>query len=609
MRITAHDVIASWTEFDRTAPYHTENKPVGKDRKQHEGPFPTNETFKDSWLPTEKDEPAEQMAVEQVQIVKVEVVAKKGVIQRVDYVMPRVPRSLFQSWEEAHEFEAEFDSTGDIDSFDNLIQAILTFIKEGNRVGLNANPTQVQHLSAFQEHYQPESPRGYTQAERNEIVGKLDGILNRIHEEILNLTNTTREAWYNIRSWGRGAQPQPQERPVDEWTGLPFPERAEGDFVQEHRPMTLDKLRERRGPMSPFYEDMWERQKRRELRGMRITAVDVDLKKQRPPKKKDQTVQQELDAPQELTVPPMYQPSGEPIEPMPAPESPINPATITKTIGEWDWEEQEEGEGPGGSIFSYRKSIVINEDEDPLEFYAFVEPLAVRKSRLMEQAKQLSRHPDPERRRQRQQEAEQTPDTGYINDIEVFYNGDLLFHRERAFRPGRELSSREFMAGDSMQRAINDLQKFVRTKIDPIPVRQFYQNAIENPGVGEGKLSMKITAADVIPFDPNKRKLKTEPPVRKGPNRVESPGMEEAFQSDFPNLDAPLQGDGQDDHEAILYMVDNVAGGLNDALNTVIQHYQQLQRRSAEGDPKAKVQVGEISPLINKLRRAIQVFG
>lgn len=40
---------ANWIEKSRDM-YHIEQKPVGHDRKVHEGPFPTNNDYKDTWL-------------------------------------------------------------------------------------------------------------------------------------------------------------------------------------------------------------------------------------------------------------------------------------------------------------------------------------------------------------------------------------------------------------------------------------------------------------------------------------------------------------------------------------------------------------------------------
>jgi hypothetical protein len=145
-----------------------------------------------------------------------------------------------------------------------------------------------------------------------------------------------------------------------------------------------------------------------------------------------------------------------------------------------------------------------------------------------------------------------------------------------------------------MQRAITDLQQFIRTQIDPIPVGQFYQQVLKNPGKGVQRLSMKITAADVREFDPSKRKLKTMPPVRKGPQRVEAPGMQEAFEQDM--------GGGLEeayDYEGLLYMADTAAGGLKDIAEALIRVQPNLE-------PQQQKEAGAI---IAKLRAAIRALG
>ena len=155
---------------------------------------------------------------------------------------------------------------------------------------------------------------------------------------------------------------------------------------------------------------------------------------------------------------------------------------------------------------------------------------------------------------------------------------------------------------------------------------------------------MRITAGDVIPLDRSKRtkytgpsrnqlmreKYKAKPgepwgrtePWWKSPKRIEEPGMEAAFQSDDfeermkslrnerqnlmkelpnrnPNLDLPLQGEDQDDIEALLYFYDQLSGSLSEARDAMVEALQ-------KADPAQKQ---ELARLIRNIGRAMQVLG
>jgi len=83
MRVTAKEVIAEWVDYDPTTIDRVEQKPIGHDRKQREGPFATSESFENTWLPVERAQKCESEAVETIEVVKVELAAKRGEDMRI----------------------------------------------------------------------------------------------------------------------------------------------------------------------------------------------------------------------------------------------------------------------------------------------------------------------------------------------------------------------------------------------------------------------------------------------------------------------------------------------------------------------------------------------
>lgn len=599
MRVTAKDVTAGWVDFSHTAPYFTEQKPIGTDRKRVEGPLPTQESFPNSWMPTKTTEesltqtPPPPPAVPAEELIREHIEAARG-----GDVLPGVPKRLFDAWANAHDMEAAFDSSRTLRSLEDLTASLIHFIHEAARIGTKRYLDKVKVLEHYAENNTPRRMDEYDNEEVSDILAYVDGLLNGVHQGVLEVTRTTRDDWYRVQSsFGQ------QDYDLDDAAPL------------GHPPLTREQLRDRRGPQSPFVEDLWERKKRTELRGMRIRAIDVIRNK-----------------PQEEMGDEVDDGVAQPTQPRPTLPNPqeVTPGgdVRTMTIGEaGSWEESESGSGVEGSLFSYEKGIYIDDgsgDDVELRFYAFVEPLASRKRRLMQQAGRTTTPKAQELR----SEADGMPDRGYINDIEVFYADELLFHRERAFTPKQSLTAQEFMAGDSMQRAISDLQQFIRTKIDPIPVGQFVAAAEANPGVGEGKLSrriaecssctstdrcaerpecrgadctcpchtrgaMKITAADVVPFDPSRRRLKQTPMTRKGPTPAAAPAEPENWEG-LP--DDPM--DGASDYDALLYAYDNMAGGIEDVIQTAIAAQPGL-------DPAKQKEIGA---LIAKMRQAVRML-
>ena len=66
-----------------------------------------------------------------------------------------------------------------------------------------------------------------------------------------------------------------------------------------------------------------------------------------------------------------------------------------------------------------------------------------------------------------------------------------------------------------------------------------------------------------------------------------------------PNLDLPLQGEDQDDIEALLYFYDQLSGSLSEARDAMVEALQ-------KADPAQKQ---ELARLIRNIGRAMQVLG
>lgn len=546
MKVKAQDILAAWLDLDQGAPYHTEQKPIGTDRKVHEGPLLTSESFPNTWLPTEKQKP-EDVEVTQIEVVQVAVEASRKAREEV---LPGVPRSMFRAWEQAHDAEENFWLDPTSDGVQKFVHYLLQLAREVEREGLKINADEINRLKNYPKEVPPDRGNEYSQVMVSRVINQLDGVLQILHQYATQVTGTNKDEWYMYQA-----------------------EQMRKQKVRAPSVLSPEELREQRGPMAPFLEEMWERRRRH---GNRI-AIDV---KQPCPRCKTPIGQYDdcpncglMSEDRIMSPDKQWEPDEATDYERQREDYQGDQKILSKTIGEaGDWEEQEEGVGVQGSVFSYEKSIVTgptgNGEDIILNIYAFVEPFSTRKSRFLEQAKRMrgfggrSDRISQQRAMELEREAEMLPEKGYINDIEVFFKDELIYHRERSFVPQAALTQREFMAGDSMQRAITDIQQFVRTKIDPVPVGQFIQSALKNPGKGEGKLSMKITAADIMPFDPSKRRLKTQPPVRKGPMRAQPEPEMTSYLEDF--------GPSANDYEGLLMLYDNVASGIDEIANAFI---------------------------------------
>lgn len=827
MRVTAKDLIAKWVDYSPTAPYHTEQSPVGHDRKRHEGPLPTQESFPNTWLPTKTLEesttasPTPTITVDQ--IVSIEIAAANETI-------PRVPQPLFQAWVDAHDAGYEFDSNGTVETLDNFARSVGNFIRQAAKAGIQTSWTpRLKVIENYAINNPPERREGYLASEQREHNDYIDRILNDAHGQVCAQTRTDRIDWYDAKRgpvqqemtpededylsqndlrerrgpvrpfvedmWertrrhqtGRRAgnevfpgvsqqlfaawekahdalgpfQYQSDPQSLDQLTqalgqflqlaaqmGSPKAKKSLGlvqNYVNTHPPknrqqydrtemndhlMKLDsllnnvhsdvlgitgtqqsqwydyknnrgkddhwrtpsmnltpeeekelgirnrlspqQLLEQRGPGASFVEEMWERRKRQ---SMRVTAIDVM-------RDEEEEIEQ--------------QPNAQPKQPyVNRPNPHVNdtnnvangdPMVLAQTVGEAaEWEESEQGVGVEGSVFSYEKTVWTGADPSDqelgaeLKFYAFVEPITSRKKRLYSQADRMDSNTGrggSMRAEELRREADGMPDRGYINDIECFYQDDLLFHRERTFVPKRALTSREFMAGDAMQRATTDLQQFIRTKVDPVTVGQFIEAALQKPGIGEAKLShrtadwadprllapeyqrgetvswsngehygeiassqfaksrgkwfytirggnlktpwsvwedslrpyvpfgrqnaMKVSAADVMPFDPSKRRLKQAPQMVKQAPVPPVPEQQEQLMAAPPTSETspfPDTAPG-DDYENLLYSFDSTATWLEDVTRAMIEKQPSL-------DPAKQKEIGG---LIAKMKSAIRAL-
>ena len=97
---------------------------------------------------------------------------------------------------------------------------------------------------------------------------------------------------------------------------------------------------------------------------------------------------------------------------------------------------------------------------------------------------------------------------------------------------------------------------------------------------------MKITAADIIPFDRSKRK---GPPAN-------YPRPEEE-QLPIETVPAP----DPSEYEMILYSYDNALAQLQETLGNMTEYYRKI--------PRGKEEQVEISFLMSKLKQAMQVLG
>jgi hypothetical protein len=245
MRVTAKEILAAWVELDRESPYHTEQKPIGVDRKTHEGPIATNEEFKNTWLPTGTETAPEEMVVEQIEVVKVEIAAKRADRETI----PGVSEHLFRSWEQAHDAQLEFAGSYNAETLERFIHYLLQFAKEASRAGLRIDPEHMERLKDYPRTHRPDRGDEYSIPRAQEILDSLDKVLGNLHSGVAHLSGTDKDEWYAYQA----------EQMKD-------------------RPVPIQELREQRGPMAPFLEEAWERKKKHELRGrraMKITAADV----------------------------------------------------------------------------------------------------------------------------------------------------------------------------------------------------------------------------------------------------------------------------------------------------------------------------------------------
>lgn len=168
-----------------------------------------------------------------------------------------VPPTMFKAWAQSHDQKQLFGADSTFENLDKFAQNVGAFLQEAAQMG---SPTAQKSSEVAQQYAMRNPPvqgEVYSQQEAEKHIAFLDRILNRVHEDVLKATGTTREQWY-------AAKPSKTKDPhmTTPVMYLTPEEQRELGIVQE---MSPEKLRERRGPMAPFYENLWERrtQKRR----------------------------------------------------------------------------------------------------------------------------------------------------------------------------------------------------------------------------------------------------------------------------------------------------------------------------------------------------------
>jgi hypothetical protein len=262
MRVTAQDVFAAWVERDSESPYHVEQQPIGHDRKQHEGPLPTNEQFPNTWLPTQQE--PEQLEVVQIKVVQI------GARKTADAdVAPGISSALFRAWEQAHDEGLAFYASSRLEDLERFLHYLTQFAFEVARKGLRINQEDMTNLQNYAIKHPPDHGMGqYSPMMTNKITDTLDTVLQRLHGEAARLSGTTREDWYAV-------QKERENNLLHNRTQVMQLSPEEERELGIQNKVTPDQLRKERGPMAPFLEDAWQRKKRQETVGMKITAADV----------------------------------------------------------------------------------------------------------------------------------------------------------------------------------------------------------------------------------------------------------------------------------------------------------------------------------------------
>jgi len=169
-------------------------------------------------------------------------------------ILPGVPSNLFATWEQAHNAKNAFRADPSLEEMDKFSQALASFLQQAAQLGSGeAN----KYFGAVQNYVNSNPPMSgdiYSPAEGEKHLAKLDKLLNLVHQELLGLTNTTREQWYEQKE----LRDRDDHLKTPGFILTPEEERELGITQQ----LTPDQLRERRGPMAPFYEDLWERKRK-----------------------------------------------------------------------------------------------------------------------------------------------------------------------------------------------------------------------------------------------------------------------------------------------------------------------------------------------------------
>lgn len=513
MRVTVKEVVAAWVDHDRRAPYHTDMKPIGVDRKSVEGPFPTNESFENSWLPTEQAT-CEQVTVEQIEVVQVEVVTAEA------EAIPGVPMSMFKAWEAAHDSLLDFQTDYAVASLDSAVNHIYAFALSLQRVGLTIDKVQLGQLKNFLQTNRPDRMDTYSPARAQNIAHKLDSALNRMHSEAARMTGKPKIEWYDYQA----------------------------DQMQRG-PLSEQELRNRRGPGAGYLEDLWRRKRKHEVSGRRTANF-----------------------------------AG------------VSPRMFKA------WEAAHDAKAAvrsGGTL--------ADVDRLAQALAQFVQEAAAAGSN---RAKQMlprvqsfvQSHPPQNGQEYTPQEAE-----NYLDDLDYIL---AQVHQDVLVMTGTE---RDDWYAQKQQRSMDDHSKgyeltpeeMAEMQQAGMPFRMTPEQVRDKRGPGapfleemwertrnrerRGEVMRPITAADVIPMDPNKRRPKVQ---ERGPMTLFDEGTQ------MPSMDLPLQGDPKDDYEAVLFMYDNVTAGMEDIVKSMITIQPRL-------DPQQQKEAGR---LIANMRAALRAL-
>lgn len=186
--------------------------------------------------------------------------------------------------------------------------------------------------------------------------------------------------------------------------------------------------------------------------------------------------------------------------------------TMNQRIGETPWEQVDKEEMRKEMFTAYRKYIEVTLHEEApgeqfqpsddydsgrLEFFIAISPSSMRAEIELERANFAKRDKDYEKEQKHRQNAEQfAAIDGWEYDLEVSWNENIIFHRERTFRS--QSSEGKFpLSGSGLSRAIAKASELIDNEIDNKTVGEFFEMIRGQKTRGPTRLSTEedITAA------------------------------------------------------------------------------------------------------------------